>query len=176
MVQEILKNIDLKVDQELLKISSEKEKAVLDLEKKYSELREKEKLANMKEFELKIRSQAKEELQKKKAELEFAVLKEKNKIIEKVYLEAEKRIISLPDEEFKKLILSFFPSKIEGKIKAGKRTAAVLRGVVDEIEEDSEEGFTIIGNELDLDFRVSELLRQFKEKRGEEVIKMLSLC
>ena len=177
MVQEILKNIDQKVNQELLRINSEKERAILELEKKYKEEAEKQKQANVKELEQKIKTQIEEQLQKKRLEVEFTVLKEKNKIIEDLYKEAEKRIASLSGQELKKWIESLLPENIEGKIIAGKKTAAVLRGLIDnEIEETKEEGFIVVSDEIELDFRVSEILRQLREKQGPEIIKMLFVC
>jgi len=176
MVQEILKNIDQKVDQELSKIKSEKEKAILELEEKYRKQIEEQKQISLKEFEQKTKAQIEEFSQKKKTELEFILLQEKNKIIKEAYEEAEKRIISLSDEELKKWIKSYLPEKVEGKIRAGKRTTAILKKMVDnEIEEGPEEGFLIINDEIELDFRVSETLKQLKEKQGPEIIKTLCL-
>ncbi len=177
MVQEILKNIDQKVSQELLRINSEKERAILELEKKYKEEAKKQKQARIKELEQKISSQIEETLQKKRLEVEFTVLKEKNNIIDDLYKEAGKRMASLPEQELKKWIKSLLPENIEGKIGAGKRTAVALRRLVNnEIEEIGEEGFIVVNNEVELDFSISEVLRQLREKQGPEIIKMLFIC
>jgi hypothetical protein len=173
MVQKILENIDQKVEQELLRINSEKEKALLELEKKYREEALKLKEKNLEDFRIKAKNKIEEVSLKKKTEIEFAILKEKNRIIQEVYQEVEKRIVSSPN--FKKWIKLLLPKKIEGKIIAGKKTAVILKDLVDsKIEEMDEEGFIVINKEIDFDFRISELLKRFKE--DPEIISLLFSC
>ena len=177
MVQEILKNIENKALEEISKIEEEKEKTLSLLRKKYQEKLEKEKEINLQNFQEKTKSVAKDTLLQKKAELNFALLSEKNRIIEDVYKKAEKEIISLPDEEFKKWILKFIPKKSEGEIRAGKRTASILKKILDnKIKDDlEEEGFLVITETVEVDFRIGEILKRLKEEQNPEIIKILCL-
>jgi hypothetical protein len=172
MVQEILKNIEKKVEERLLKVEKEKEQAILSLEKKYDELLKRQKEKNLQAFRQKIDSDLQEFSQKKKLESEFAVLKERNRIVDSLYEEAKKDI---REETLKKLVVSLFPKEADGNIRAGKRTAGILRQITSrEITPDlEEEGFVIIGESADLDFRISEILDQLKQESKPELIKLL---
>lgn len=176
MVEEILENINQKVNQELSKIKSEKEMAVLELEKKYEKETEKQKQASLKEFKEKVESEIQEFSEKKRTETDFVILQEKNKIIGEAYEKAVEKIFSLPAKELEKWIKSYLPEKVEGKIIAGEKTMTVLKKIVNnKIEKGSEEGFLIVNDEIELDFRISEILKQLKEKQGPEVNKRLCL-
>ncbi|KPJ55148.1 hypothetical protein AMJ47_01370 [Parcubacteria bacterium DG_72] len=171
MVQEILKNIEQKVEEQLLRIDKEKEKAVLALEKKYEQMQKEQKEKNLAEFKQKIESEIQEFSQKKKLELEFAVLEQKNNIIDNLYNEAGKKIAG---ENLNKLINSLFPKDVEGRIKAGRKTAKILKQITDkEVDDLEEEGFLIIGENVDLDFRISEILKQAKQDQKPELIKLI---
>ncbi len=168
MVQEILKNIEQKAEEQLLKIKEDKNKALLALEEKYRKLQEEQKEKNKAKFLQKIESEIQEFSQRKNLELEFTVLKKKNEIMKKLYKEAEKRI------DIDKLV-SLLPKDVEGRIKAGKKTAQALKRVTDrEITDDlEEEGFLIIGENVDLDFRVSEILKQLEQEQKPELTKLI---
>ena len=172
MVQEILKNIEQKAEEQLLRINKEKEQAFLALEKKYKQMQKEQKEKNLVKFKQKIETEIQEFSQKKKLELEFAVLREKNKIIQDLYKEAEKKIAK---ENLNKLIVSLFPKNIEGRIRAGRKTAQILRQITDKevVDDLEEEGFFIVGENVDLDFRVSEILKQSKQDHMPELIKLL---
>ena len=172
MVQEILKNIEQKAEEQFLRINKEKEKALLALEQKYKKIQKEQKEKSLVNFKQKIEAEVQELSQKKKLELEFAVLREKNKIIQELYKEAGKKITG---ENFKELIVSLFPKNIEGRIRAGKKTAQILRQITDkEITDDlEEEGFFIIGENVDLDFRISEIIKQLEQEQKPELIKLI---
>lgn len=169
MVQEILKNIEQKVKEQLLKIKEDKNRQLLALEEKYRKLQGDQKQRSLARFKQKIESEIQEFSQKRNLELEFAVLRKKNEIVQKLYKEAEKRI------DIDKLVVSLFPKDIDGKIRAGKRTAEILKQVTDkEITDDlEEEGFLIIGENVDLDFRVSEILKQKEQEQKPELAKLI---
>ena len=174
MVQEILKNIDLKVQAELEKISQEKNKAILGLEKNFEKEKQQKREKAKQELEKKAKNEIAEFLQQKRTELKFAVLKEKNKIISQAYQKAVRKISELKDQEFEKWIKSLVPKNVLGKIQAGKRTANVLKFLDLQIENDlKEEGFLVISDELDLDFRVSQVLERLKQEQEPEIIKLL---
>jgi hypothetical protein len=172
MVQEILKNIDEKVNEQILKIEEEKEKAILALKKKYSQMQKQQKEKNILVFKNKIESEIKDFSQKKELELEFAVLEKKNKIIKDLYGEAGK---SIKEENLKKFILSYLPKSIEGKIEAGKKTAKIIKEATGRDADGylEEEGFVIVGENADFDFRISEILSQSEQELKPELTKLL---
>jgi vacuolar-type H+-ATPase subunit E/Vma4 len=172
MVQEILKNISQKAEQELESIQSGKEKALLDLEKKYSRMEKEQKEKSLALFKQKAESEIKEFSQKKKLEVEFSVLKEKNKIIDELYKKAGEKITS---EDLKRLVAAFLPQNIEGTIRAGRKTAKIIKEIKGVEAEDilGEEGFVILSQNADLDFRLSEVLKQSEQDIKPELIKIL---
>ena len=64
-------------------------------------------------FKKRIEAEIQEFSQKKDLEFEFAVLREKNKVIDDLYNQAAKEISS---EHLKKLISSIFPKDVEGRV------------------------------------------------------------
>jgi len=179
MVQEILNNIDQKRDQEIEKLRVEKETQILALKEKA-----KNEVAQRKEEALAVLNkdksdQVSEFLQKKETESDFLLQEEKNKTIEEVWDKVEKKIKEMPNEDFSKIInylVKFVPAGLEGEIKASEKTAKILKGSLEgfKIEDDlGEEGFIIKSKNLDLDFRIKEVLRQMREKHNPEIIKIL---
>lgn len=172
MIEDILKNIEEKLKEKLLRVNEEKEQAILSLEKKYGEFLIKQKENSLESFKRKIESEIQEFSQQKRREFEFAVLKEKNKIIDNLYKEAEKEITL---ENLKKLVSSLLPKEVRGKIRAGQKTAKIIREIrgIEAVNDLKEEGFVIIEEDAELDFRVSEILEQSKQERKPELIKLL---
>ena len=107
----------------------------------------------------------------KRANFRFSLLEKKNEIIEEIYKKAEKEIINLPDNQFKKWVVGVIPAGVKGKIKAGKKTAKVL-GIESDLDE---EGFLLVGEDTEIDFRISEILKRLKEDQKPELIKILCL-
>jgi len=175
MVKDILKNIDQKTSEQLNRIEKEKERAILELEKKYQKEAKKIKENKLRELKNDIKLRIDEASQSQRLKFSFAVLEEKNRIVEEAYEKAEKKIVNMPDEAFGKLIASMLPDNFKGGIRAGKKTAAVLRKMVQaEIASDlEEEGFIVSDDEVELDFRISEVLRQLREKQLPEITKIL---
>lgn len=181
MIQEILKNIDQKKDQEIDKIRKEREEKILLLKeeaKRKIKERKKEIMAKLNEESL---AEISEFLQKKNTEIDFVLQKEKNMIIGEVWEKVEEKISKMSDDSFAKIIIfltKFIPENIEGEIQSSKRTAVVLKkhlkGLKLKIKDSlEEEGFLVKSKNLDLDFRILEVLKQMREKYNPEIIKIL---
>lgn len=179
MIDEILKTIDQKREIEIKRIGSEKETQILALKE-----RAKKEIAEKKSEALLILNKEKanqisEFLQKEETELDFVFQKEKNKIVEEVWNQVEEKIKKMPDDSFEKIIdflIKFIPANIEGEIKASERTAKILKGslknfkIKDNLEE---EGFLVKTKNLDLDFRIKEVLKEMREDLNPKIIKIL---
>ena len=64
---------------------------------------------------------------------------------------------------------------------AGPKTAAILKNILSlqvfKIKDTlQEEGFLLKGQDVDIDFRISQLLLGLKEKQNPEVVKLLLVC
>jgi len=179
MIQEILKNIDRKRDQEIEKINQEKEQSLLSLKekaKKQIALKKQEALLALnKEKSRKVS----EFLQEKNTEIDFVFQNEKNKIIQEVWDRVEEKINKMPNDSFEKIIdflIKFIPTNIEGEIKASGKTAKILKGSLKNFEiKDNlkEEGFLVKTKNLDLDFRIKEVLKEMRENLNPKIIKIL---
>lgn len=181
MVQEIIKIIDEKIEREIEKINQEKEKKILELEKDYeSKLKDLNNL-NLQKFKKEMDSEAEGFLQQKKMELNFALEKEKNIIVNDIYKKAEEKILSQSAEGFEEMIkklVGFVKKDEKGEILAGPKTAAILKNILSlqvfKIKDTlQEEGFLLKGQDVDIDFRISQLLLGLKEKQNPEVVKLL---
>jgi len=179
MVQEILKNIDQKRDQEIGRINQEKEQALLilrDETKKQIVLKKQEALLVLNDEKSKRVS---EFLQAKNTEIGFVLQSEKNKIIQEVWDQVEEEINKMPRAEFEKIIkflIGSIPKNLEGEIQSSKRAVGILKKSLKKIKVKDglkEEGFFVKTKNLDLDFRISEVLKQMKENLNPEIIKIL---
>ncbi|MDD5146666.1 MAG: hypothetical protein PHN39_02915, partial [Candidatus Pacebacteria bacterium] len=134
MLNDIFKSIDEKVREEIGKITQEKEEALLALENNYkAELAKRQQLAR----EL-LQKKADREIdeQQKKLELEarFSVQEAKHQMMEDVYQKALAKLSQLSDGELKKILTKLvrtLPRGLEGKVRAGKRTAPLLKHLLD---------------------------------------------
>ena len=105
---------------------------------------------------------------------------EKNRLVKDVYEKAQKKIASLEDTDFKKLIthLAFFvPKNKQGHIVAGEKTAKALKEIVGKeikIENSlSEEGFIFKSSDVEIDLKISQVAFQLQEVVNPELIKIL---
>ena len=178
MIQEILKEIDLKKDQRITEIHKERDEKILVLKEgiktKIAERSKQEAEALKKESDL----LATEFSQKKDTEINFLVQGEKNKLINTVWERAKQKINELPDKEFAKVIESLVKSvpKMEGDVSASKRAYPTVKKILKgmKVKDDlKEEGFVVKGKNLELNFRISEILQQMKEEHNPEIIKIL---
>jgi len=179
MVEDILKAVDEKAKEQINVIVQEKEKALFALEQYYG-LAIKEKQKEQKDLAFNKIAKEIEDFEKNfQVKISFRTQEEKNNLIKEIYSEAQNKISNLGDPEFKKFIkqmLSHLPQK-KGCIEAGKRTADILKGFVDkEIKVEAsllEEGFIFKSNDVEIDFRISQVLLGMEEKISPELIKML---
>lgn len=181
MIQEILKKIDQKKDQEIDNISSQRKEKIAALKERAKKEVEERKEKILFNLDKEMLAEIAGFLQKKDTEVDFALQKEKNIIIEEVWEKVEERINKMPDESFSKIIIfliKFIPKDIEGEVLSSKKVAAILKKhlkrsnlkIKDNLKE---EGFLIKSKNLDLDFRISEVLKQMKEEYNPKIIKIL---
>lgn len=179
MINEILKTIDRKKEDEINKIESDRKARILALKEKAKEAMIKKKSEALLILNKKKSNQISEFLQKEETNLDFIFQKEKNKIIEEVWDRVEEKIKKMPDNSFEKIIdflIKIIPTNIEGEIKASERTAKILKRSLKnfKIQDDlKEEGFWIKNKDLELDFRIKEVLKQMREDLNPEIIKIL---
>lgn len=181
MLKNIFQTIDKKVEEEIKRILGEKERVLLDLEKKYKEECEQRKKTEREAFKEKIQEELGEIKQKKELEINFQIQRERNRVMEKVYEGAKEELAHLPDEYFENLIkrmLNSIPQGLNGEIVAGRKTANALRRILGEsnfvVRDDlEEEGFIFKSSTLEIDMRFSQVLSQLQEKTDPEVTKIL---
>lgn len=181
MVQEIIKIIDEKIAREIEKINQEKEKELLRLSKDYENKLKDLKSLNLQKFKKEVESETENFFQQKKMESNFALEEEKNNIIDDIYKKAEKKILSQEPKEFKKIIEKLADSinkHLEGEISAGPKTAVVLKDISSlkrfKIKGDlPDEGFLLRGKEIDFDFRISQILKELREKQELKIVNIL---
>lgn len=179
MLDKIFQAIDKKSQEEIEKVLKEKEAAILAMEKEH---RQELKKRKEKEKAL-LQKQAEEEIeefkQKKNLRVSFRLQEEKNKLRQQVYERALKKAAEIEEPKFEKLIkglLRFVPPALLGKVAAGRKTAAVLRRITGNaaVEESLEgEGFIIQSQDLDIDLRLSQVLKQNREETDPQIIKIL---
>lgn len=180
MINNILKAIDEKAQEEITKILQEKERFFSVLEQEYSlaiEAKEKQ----QRDLALKKVAKEIEDFEKTlQLKFNFKIQEEKNKIVKEIYEKAQENISGLGEVEFKKLIkhlASYLPQNKKGHIEAGERTAKVLHGLVDsEIKLNDtlkEEGFIFKSHDVEIDLRISQVLFQLQETANPELIKIL---
>ncbi|NQU83053.1 MAG: hypothetical protein HQ539_03840 [Parcubacteria group bacterium] len=180
MLNNILKTIDDKAKQEIDTILKEKERMFLALEKEHQEniqSRHEEKKA---ELVSKTRVEIEEFRQIEQQKFSFRLQEVRNKIVKDVYGSAEKAINELSDSEFKtvlKHLLNYLPEGIEGEISAGGRTAKVLQSMFSLkclVKSDlDEEGIVFRSKDMEVDLRISQVLKHNREATDPEVIKVL---
>ncbi|MBU3942823.1 hypothetical protein KKA24_02465, partial [Patescibacteria group bacterium] len=173
------KTIDQKKEVEIKKIESEKEVKILALKERALKEIAKKKAEVLSILNKEKSGQISEFLQKEETKLDFIIQEEKNKIIEEVWNRAEERISQMPEDSFRDIInflIKFVPKEMEGEIRASERTAKILGKSFEkfEIKADlKEEGFLVKTKNLDLDFRIKEVLKQMKEDLNPQIIKIL---
>ncbi len=181
MLDNIFQAIDKRADEEIQKILQEKEKALLDLEKKHRASFQSRRESEKKFLKEQTEKEIEEFKQKKDLDINFKLQEEKQKTIKKVYEKAAKTISELKDRKFEGLIKKLarlLPEKLNGEIRAGRRTASVLEKILAErnvlIKDDlKEEGFIVHSDTLEIDMRIPQLLKELEEKINPEVVKIL---
>ena len=180
MINDILKTIDEKADQEIAEILQKQEESILALEKEY-EVSIKAKANEERSLALKKVAKEIEDFEKViQAKLNFKIQEEKNNLVKGVYEKAQEKICSLSHAEFVKVIkhlASYVPKDKKGHILAGEKTAKFLKDFVDkEIKvEDSlkEEGFIFKAHDVEIDLRISQVASQLQETVNPELVKIL---
>ncbi|OIO49127.1 hypothetical protein COZ78_02145 [bacterium (Candidatus Gribaldobacteria) CG_4_8_14_3_um_filter_42_11] len=180
MIDDILKAIDEKAEEQIAKILKEKEESFLALENDY-DLATRKKQREQRDLALKRTTKEIEDFEKMlQIRLNFKMQEEKNRLIKEIYHEAEEKVTCLGETEFKKLIkylASYLPHGKKGHISAGEKTAKVLRSFVDSeirVENDlNEEGFIFKSHDVEIDLRISQAFSQLREAVNPELIKIL---
>ncbi|MFH0739946.1 MAG: hypothetical protein V1819_02480 [bacterium] len=180
MVDNILKAIDEKAEEQIVEILQKKEIALLAMQEDNNiaiQTKQKE------QKDLGIRKVAKEIEDFEKTlqmSLNFSLQGEKNNLIKEVYNKAQEKVSLFGEVELKKLIkhwMSYLPEAKKGHITAGERTAKILKDFVDsEMKLDGsleEEGFIFVSNDVEIDCRISQAFSQLQETVNPELIKML---
>lgn len=180
MIDDILKTIDEKAEEEITKILQKKEEALLAMEKEYGLLI---KSRQEEEKRLALKSTAKEIKDFEKAlqlKLNFQIQQEKNNLVQEIYEKAQEGISNLDSAEFKKLLkhlVSYLPKDKKGHIEAGEKTAKALKYLIGDgakIENIlKEEGFIFKSHDVEIDLRISQVASQLQETANPELIKIL---
>jgi len=178
MVQEIIKNINLKTSRQLEVIERQKEIEISRAKQAYEERLKIEREKKKKAFRQEILSEIESFRQSKESAFKFQVQAEKNRALEEVYKKAKEIINGMPEGEFLKLIKAILASAPEEKktILAGPKTAQILKNLIKakEIKGNlEEEGFIVKNDQVDYDFTISQWLKSLKEKNDPEVAKIL---
>ena len=181
MLEKIFQAIDKKSSEEAARISKEKDEAILVLEQGYQKEADRKRGEAKSAFQKKIADDIEELAQRKKQELSFLLQAEKSKIIYGIYSAAMEEFSGISDDDFEKWAkaLSVSLSALKGgDILAGKRTAKALKKILHNRdfaikEELDEEGFIFRSAVLEIDARLSQLLREQKERTEPQIAKIL---
>lgn len=180
MLDNILKAIDEKAKQEIDKLLKQKKEAIFALESEHQKALQEKQEREKSELVSKVKAEIEEFRQRKQQEASFRLQAERNKMVEAVYRLAEEKTAGLSDGDFKavvKRLLEHLPEGVEGEISAGKRTAAVLGKMFSLpclVRHDlPEEGLVFRSRDMEIDLRISQVLKQNREKTDPEVIKIL---
>lgn len=179
MIEEILKTIDQKKEAEIKKIESEKKTRISALKERASQVVIERKKKSLSLLEKENRSAIEEFSQEKNREIEFRLQEEKNIIINTVWEKVIEKIVNLEDKDFLSFInylVNKVSKKIEGNISAGPRTYPIIKNHFknSKVRNDlDQEGFLFKSKDLDLDFRIDEIIGSMKEKYNPEIIKIL---
>ncbi|MDD4990090.1 MAG: hypothetical protein PHW31_02160 [Candidatus Pacebacteria bacterium] len=180
MVDNILRAIDEKAEEQIAKILQEKEEAILTLQQQHN-LAVKAKLKEQKEVALKEAAKEIEDFEKiLQLKLNFKIQEGKNQLVKEAYEKAKEKITIIDGESFKKLIkhlAGYLPEKKKGHIEAGEKTAKVLKGfLASEVAVESnldEEGFIFKSHDVEIDLRISQIFLHFQETTNPELVKIL---
>ncbi len=180
-MEKILKAIEEKAEEEIEKISQEKERVILELEKEYLKKTAEKQKEQKGQAESQIAKEIEEFEKSWQVKLNFKTQEEKNKIIEAVYEKARQKLSELGDAELKKIIkylVDFLPKHKKGLIEAGSKTAKILQDVIvdNDIKINSgleEEGFVFKSQDVEVDMRLSQIIFQLQELANPELVKML---
>lgn len=176
-----MQSIEGKAQDEIAKLLAEKERGIFELETEHhKDLNAKEEKA-LQDLKNRIQSEIEEFKQKTCLAARFKLQEERNRIVKNVYEKAKEEVSQLSDEKFEKVIkgfLGFLPEALEGKVFAGERTAQLLRhlplkrkfALGDTLPE---EGFVFHSEDMDIDLRVSQVLKQNREQTDPEIIRIL---
>ncbi len=181
MLEAIFQGIDEKVKLEIDKIQEDQEEAILALGRDYDKERE-QKYQKTKDTLLQKNERETTEAQKRlELRARFEIQRAKRQILEEAYQAALLKINKLDEDDFRKLverIVKALPFELTGKIKAGQRTAPILRALLAGrqlfVDDDlTEEGFLVITAGMEIDLRFSQILNQNREKTDPEILKVL---
>jgi len=176
MLDNILKNIDVKAKKEVENILKEKEEKILALETEHKKNLSDKQLEKKGDVASRLKAELEEFRQEAQQDANFRLQDERNKIVEAVYSASQDKIAELSDSDFKKVIkglLAFVPKGFKGSISAGKRTAGLLKGAGVVKSDLGEEGFILKGADVEIDLSISQVLKQNREKTDTEVVKIL---
>ena len=180
MLENILTTISKKSDQKVELISRDTGRAILALEENF-----KENLKEKKDQEkITLKDQTIKEIQEfeqiQDLRVKFKVEGLRAEMVEEVFSQAKKAISELQDHDFTKVIgrlLGAVPENKQGIFLAGPRTVAVLNSLsADQPKikaELKEEGFIFKSQEMEVDFRISQVVDQLKETVVSKVVKAL---
>ena len=181
MLEKIFQTIEKKSADEAAKIIKEKDAAILALEQDYQKEAGRKRDGAKAALQKKGEDDIEELKQRKGQELSFLLQAEKNKIIASAYSAGQEAFAGISDDDFEKWAkaLSVSLSALKaGDISAGKRTAKALKRILHNRdftikEELEEEGFIFRSDVLEIDARLSQLLKEQKEKTEPLLAKIL---
>lgn len=180
MINDILKIIDEKAEEEIAKVRQGKEESILALEKEH-EILLKEKVEEQRKRAIREAAKEIEDFEKSlQLKLNFKIQAEKVALIKEVYRKAQDKISELNNEEFKQLIkrlIGYLPKDKKGLILAGEKTAKILKSALGggvKVEDSlKEEGFIFKSSDVEIDLRISQVALQMQETVNPELIKIL---
>ncbi|OGZ27427.1 MAG: hypothetical protein A2365_03050 [Candidatus Nealsonbacteria bacterium RIFOXYB1_FULL_40_15] len=179
MVREIIKNIEERAELELREIEKNKEQEIRGAERDFELDLKIAKEEKRKSLEKRFSSILDDFEARKRSEAGFAFQKAKREILSEAYKKAEDKLLSFSDKEFEAVISALFkkvPELKSMKISAGKKTAPILKKLAKNVPVDAglgEEGFVVIGESVEFDFRISGILKFIRQKADPEIVKII---
>jgi len=170
--------IEQKSTEEIKAINAQKEKDVFGLQKQFAQLCDKERKQAKESAQKEVEKSLQEYEQTILQNNQFALLKSKQSLIEKVFAKAQQEILHLESKGFEKFIAKIaqnIPKNAEGVVLCGEKTAVALKKVWEgKVKNDlKEEGFIFEGKDFELDFRLSEVINNLKQEISTEINQIL---
>jgi len=178
MLDNILKAIAEKADQEIEKILQEKEEVLLRLRQEHQKAVQEKKIKAEQNLEKEANREIEEKRKAKELETSFKLQQKRNEILSSVYREAEAKVRNIAEKDFERLtkkLLKAVPKR-EGRLMAGERTFQALKRMFPQSKAErglKQEGLLFQSEELEVDATISQAFNQMREKIDPELVKIL---
>ncbi|MDP2951297.1 MAG: hypothetical protein Q8N55_02840 [bacterium] len=176
----ILTTLEEKANKELNLILAEEEKGLLSLKEDFKDKSAEKKAKEKEALELTLQKEIFALSQQLSFKYNLETQAQKAEGLNGAYLEAQKRLANLPEEEMEKLLKRLVQPLLgkEGTFLSNKKIAPLLKKIIksEKIKIDDclkEEGFIFQGEIAEIDFRFSEILKELKEKIEPKLAKII---